>query len=310
LLIGHTSLPGAAETAQAVLVAVLPGDPSSTVSSIIFSTPDNRDDSKSIFELPAPVVNRGGIVNPKYEYRALLACDIAGSAGRGEQRLQEIRGVLRSALLDAMGIADLDARDFAYADTGDGCQLVAPAGLPKARLLFPLLPELSYRIREHNRHAGADTRLRVRAALHAGDIRLDPDGTVSGAPFEALARLLDSAPLRHATLAGTSGTQVTAILSHHYYEETVGHGYEGLEADAFTAADVRVKEYAARAWLWYPGSPVGPHVDSGREADSGSGEPPAQPEPRAVEQLVRATGNGTVFAVHRGDQYIRHNDRG
>ncbi|MYT27558.1 MULTISPECIES: hypothetical protein [unclassified Streptomyces] len=247
-------------------------------------------------------------MNPRYEYRALLACDIAGSAGRGEQRLQKIRRVLRSALVDALGSADLDAPDFAYVDTGDGCQLVAPAALPKARLLFPLLPELGSRIREHNRHADADTWLRVRAAVHAGEIRLDPDGTVSGAPFEALARLLDSAPLRHATLAGTSGTPVAAILSHHFYEETVGHGYEGLEADAFTAADVRAKEYAARAWLWYPGSPVGPRVDSGR--DSGFGERPAEPAPRTAEQLVRATGNGTVFAVHRGDQYVRHNDRG
>ena len=44
--------------------------------------------------------------------------------------------------------------------------------------------------------------------------------------------------------------------------------------------------------------------------DSGSGEQPARPEPRTAEQLVQATGNGTVFAVHRGAQYIRHNDRG
>ncbi|MCX5423812.1 hypothetical protein [Streptomyces sp. NBC_00078] len=255
-------------------------------------------------------------MNPRYEYRALLACDIAGSAGRGEQRLQEIRRVLRSTLFDALGIANLNAQDLLYVDTGDGCQLVAPAALPKAGLLFPLLPELSSRIREHNEHAGADTRLRVRAALHAGEIRLDRDGTVSGAPFEALARLLDSAPLRDATLAGTDGTPVAAILSHHFYDETVGHGYEGLEADAFTEAPVRVKEYAARAWLWYPGSPVGPRLGSGRA--SGSGEQPVQPdpepkpepEPRTVEQLVQATGNGTAFAVHRGDQYIRLNDRG
>jgi hypothetical protein len=148
----------------------------------------------------------------------------------------------------------------------------------------------------------------VRAAVHAGEIRLDPDGTVSGAPFEALARLLDSPPLRHAALTGPNGTPVAAILSQHFYEETIGHGYEGLETDAFTATDVRVKEYAARAWLWYPGSPVGPRVDRGR--DPGSGEQPAEPGPRTVEQLVQATGNGTVFAVHRGDQYIRHHDRG
>ncbi|MFD4507753.1 hypothetical protein [Streptomyces sp. NPDC058457] len=254
-------------------------------------------------------------MNPRYEYRALLACDIAGSAGRGQQRLQEIRSVLRSALSGALDSAELDARDFVYIDTGDGCQLVAPASLPKARLLFPLLPELGSRIREHNRHAGADIRLRVRAAVHAGEVGFDPDGTVSGAPFEALARLLDSAPLRNAILTGTSGTPVAAILSQHFYEETVGHGYQGLEADAFTAADVRVKEYAARAWLWYPGSPVGPRVDSGRDSGSGElpaepGTRPAEPGPRTAEQLVRTTGNSTAFAVHRGDQFIRHNDRG
>ncbi|MFJ8948676.1 hypothetical protein ACIRO1_01125 [Streptomyces sp. NPDC102381] len=236
-----------------------------------------------------------------------MACDIAGSAGRGEQRLQEIRGVLRSALADALGAADLDAQDFIRVDTGDGFLLVAQAELPKAGLLFPLFPELSARIRAHNRHAGADTRLRVRAAVHAGEIRIDPDGTVSGAPFEALARLLDSAPLRHATAAGTGGTPLAAILSQHVYEEAVGHGHEGLDADSFTAADVRVKEYAARAWLWYPGSPIGPRPGSHQDGESGSGERPA---PRTVEQLVRATGHGTVFAVHRGDQHIRHNDRG
>ncbi|MGD6747043.1 hypothetical protein ACOKM3_35045 [Streptomyces sp. BH106] len=248
---------------------------------------------------------------PRYEYRALLACDIAGSAGRGERRLQEIRGVLRSALADALGAADLDVRDFTCGDTGDGCRLVAPAQLPKAALLFPLLPELSARIRAHNRRAGADSRLRVRAAVHAGEIRFDPDGTVSGAPFEALARLLDSAPLRRATLTGTDGAPLAAILSQHVHEETVGHGHEGLAADAFTAADVRVKEYAARAWLWYPGSPIGPRGDSGTQPERPAPPaPPEPPEPRAVEQLVRATGHGTVFAVHRGDQHIRHDDRG
>ncbi|MFF3003655.1 hypothetical protein ACFVTF_12680 [Kitasatospora sp. NPDC057940] len=247
-------------------------------------------------------------MNPRYEYRALLACDIAGSAGRGQQRLQEIRGVLRSALFGALGVAELDRRDFAYADTGDGCRLVAPLGLPKAGLLVPLLPELGSRIREHNRHAGPDARLRVRVAAHAGEVRLDPDGTVSGTPFEALARLLDSPPLRQAALDGPDGTPVAAVLSQHYYEETVGHGYEGLEAGAFTVAEVRVKEYAARAWLWYPGSPVGPHGGPGPE--SGSRERPAEAEPPSVGQLVRATGNGTVFAVGHGGQYVHYNERG
>ncbi|MEU1166371.1 hypothetical protein ABZ372_40690, partial [Streptomyces sp. NPDC005921] len=85
-------------------------------------------------------------MNPRYAYRALLTCDIVGSAGRGQQRQQEIRRVLRTALSDALDVAGLDARDFTYVDTGDGFQLVAPSALPKAGLLVPLLPELSARI--------------------------------------------------------------------------------------------------------------------------------------------------------------------
>jgi hypothetical protein len=262
--------------------------------------------------LPALVVIAEGIVNPSYEYRALLACDIAGSAGRGEQRLQEIRSVLRTALSGAMRVAKLDEREFAYVDTGDGCQLVAPDGLLKARLLAPLLPELNSRIREHNRHAAPEVRMRVRVAVHAGEVRVDPGsvgvpGAFSGAPFEALARLLDAAPLRQAAGTGNSGTPVAAILSHHYHEDTVGHGNDGLEADAFSAVTVQVKEYRATAWLWYPGSPVGPSVEADGSAKSGArvGRKAAVPKPRGVEQSVHASGRGTVFAVNRGTQKIQ-----
>ncbi|MDH6139162.1 hypothetical protein P3T35_001162 [Kitasatospora sp. GP30] len=255
-------------------------------------------------------------MNPRYEYRALLACDIAGSAGRGEHRLQEIRRVLRAALSGGLAVADLGPRDFGYVDTGDGCQLIAPAGLPKAALLVPLLPELSVRIREHNEQACPDARLRVRVSAHAGELRFEPAGAVSGTPFEALARLLDSDPLRQASLAGPEGTPVAAILSRHVYEETVGHGYPGLERGAFTAAEVRVKEYAAEAWLWYPGSPVGPQPAAGRGTDSGTGtspdERPERPEggePRRVEQLVQARGRSAVFAVSRGEQHVHYTER-
>jgi hypothetical protein len=50
-----TFLPRAAEAAQAVVVAVLPGDPSSTVSSIILPTPEIPDDGEPVVELLAPV---------------------------------------------------------------------------------------------------------------------------------------------------------------------------------------------------------------------------------------------------------------
>lgn len=258
-------------------------------------------------------------MSSRYGYRALLACDIAGSAGRGDTRLQEIRKALRSAQCDSFDIADLDEKAFLRIDTGDGFQFVAPAGLPKARLLYPLLPEFAARIRAHNQQAQPDAQLRVRMALHAGEISFDSQDkdSVSGSPFEALARLLDCDPLRQAVRNGTSGTPVAAVLSQHYYEETVVHGYEGLQADAFTAADVRVKEYSAQAWLWYPGSPVGPRI-APADPKPTSAPRPQDPEPRgkgsgsvAGAQHVRVSGHGTAFAVQHGTQHIyQHGDRG
>lgn len=250
---------------------------------------------------------KGRSVNSWPDYRALLACDIAASAHRGETHLQAIRTVLRSTLSGCFADAGLDEETFVRLDTGDGYYFVAPPGLPKARLLYPLLPELSTKIREHNLKSPPGTQLRVRVALHAGEIRFDSDGTVSGSPFETLARLLDSGPLRQATQDGASGTPVAAILSSHYYEETAVHGYEGLAADAFTAAQVQVKEYSGQAWLWYPGSPVGPRVEAGPDS---ARERPGEPGPHTAGQNVRVSGHGTAFVVQHGIQKIRHNDRG
>lgn len=235
-----------------------------------------------------------------YEYRTLLACDIASSAGRGEATLQEIRGVLASVWHAAFQAAGLDWSRCRRQDTGDGFQLAAPAGVRKATLLYPMLPYLGTLVRQHNRQAPDETRIRLRIALHAGEVRLDQDGGLSGAPFEILARLLNAAPLRAALTEAPESVPVAAILSHHYGEETVGHGPDGPDADAFVPVEVREKEYAARAWLHYPGCPIGPRVAPLPAPATAS----SAPEERAVQKNT-ATGHGEVFAVQNGSLHVR-----
>lgn len=248
-------------------------------------------------------------MKPLREYRALLACDIAASAGRGETALQLIRDVLGTTFRDAFRSAGLDWRRCRIADTGDGFQLVAPRGVPKATLLHPVLSDLAAGLRDHNRTAIQASQIRVRVSLHAGEVRLDPDGGASGAPFEALARLLNAEPLRDALWEAPAAVPVAAILSQHFHDETVGHGYDGIDADAFTAADVEEKTYSARAWLCYPGSPVGPRGQSRRSpkpapapqtppvSTEAAGQPPRG---AAKVQENRAGGHGKIFAVQDG----------
>ena len=235
-----------------------------------------------------------------YEYRALLACDIASSAGRGENNLQEIRGVLDAACSAAFQTAGLDWTSCRRQDTGDGFQLVAPSEIRKQTLLHPVLPDLATLVRAHNRQAPARVQIRLRVALHAGEVRLDPDGGFSGAPFEVLARLLNAAPVR-AALSGTpESVPVAAILSQHYGEETIGSGYAGPDADAFVPVEVREKAYVGRAWIHCPGSPIGPQSATACLAEHAEARQAAE----VAVQKNKASGHGKVFAIQSGTLQI------
>jgi hypothetical protein len=243
---------------------------------------------------------QGGTMESVYEYRALLACDIASSAGRGENNLQEIRGVLQSACDAAFQAAGLDWTGCQRQDTGDGFQLVVPSGIRKQTLLYPVLPDLAMLVRAHNRQAPDRVKIRLRVALHAGEVRLDPDGGFSGAPFEVLARLLNSAPVRTALSHAPDGVPVAAILSQHYGEETIGHGYAGPDADAFIPVEVREKAYVGRAWIHCPGSPIGPQSAIASAVERKEALPPAQ----GAVQRNKASGRGRIFAVQNGTMQV------
>jgi hypothetical protein len=250
-------------------------------------------------------------MEPVYEYRALMACDIASSSGRGEAALQEIRAVLEQACHAAFGAAGLDWDRCRRQDTGDGFHLVAPPGVQKRRLLHPALPGLATLLRAHNGRAPENLRIRLRVALHAGEIRLDPDGGASGSPFEILARLLNAAPLRTALLDAPDSVPIAAILSQHFGEETVGHFGVGPAADAFVPVDVQEKAYRGQGWIHYPGSPIGPQVATAwpmaqvqlSPEESQTPDMARVPAGSAVQKNW-ASGHGKVFAVQNGTLHV------
>lgn len=189
------------------------------------------------------------------EYRSVLAADIAGSGGRGDEALAVIRDALFTALREALAASQIEWKDCMVQDTGDGARLILPPGVVQASLLYPLVGDLATRLRAHNRLASALTQVRVRLALHAGGILLDPVGTPIGHPLEVTARLLDSAPLREALAAAGPEVPVAVLLSPHFYDETVPHGHQGIDPESFRRVTVLVKEYASDAWLWLPPGP-------------------------------------------------------
>ncbi|WP_062205489.1 hypothetical protein [Streptomyces sp. NBRC 109706] len=242
------------------------------------------------------------------EYRAMLAVDIERSGGRGDVALLRIREVLLSALREALEESGIDRGECRFHDLGDGVRVIAPASLSKARLIHPLIHELTIRLRAHNRTAAPSTRIRVRVAMHAGDLWFGRTGTVVGGPLEVLARLLD-APAAREALAGAADTiPLSLLVSQHYYDETVRHSYPGMDPDTFRRVAVSVKEYEADAWLHLPGAPLQPpDPTQGGVASKGSTDSPAGERTAGSSQMVnKVSGHGVAYATQNGSQHIHH----
>ncbi|MGW6904099.1 hypothetical protein [Streptomyces sp. NPDC054940] len=240
----------------------------------------------------------------QWEYRAVLAVDIEKSSGRGNVALVRNRETLRTVLRTALAHSGIDWDACVREDLGDGLRVTAPAGTRKASLVHPLVHELADLLRDHNsRTEGPATRIRVRVALHAGEVCLTPTGEVAGAPLETLARLLDAPPARQALAGAPRTVPVSLLMSQHFYDETVRHGYEGIDPAAFHRVGFTLKELTADAWLHTPGWTPTP------EPEAPAGKPDTKKRDRSPggnsKQVSRASGNGVVYATQNGDMNIR-----
>ncbi|MFE7526361.1 hypothetical protein ACFU7Y_11620 [Kitasatospora sp. NPDC057542] len=256
-------------------------------------------------------------------YRAVLAVDIEDSSGRGDTALMTIRRVLATTLRESFEQSRIDWSACLREDLGDGLRVTAPAGAAKAALIHPLVHEFTARLRAHNRTAAPATSIRVRMALHAGDLRLGPAGEVAGRPLEVLSRLLDAPVTRTALAAAPANTVAVLVLSQHFHEDTVPHGYPGIDPEMFREVTVRSKEFTAPAWLGLaaapaalsgpsgPTHPPGLPGPSGPSASHGALSTVAASErPRGRSTMVnKASGQGVVYAVQNGDQHINATTR-
>jgi hypothetical protein len=240
-------------------------------------------------------------------YRALFAVDVESSGGRDNHSSVVIREVLFDALRNAFAASSIDLDVCTTEDTGDGMTVLVPPEFPKPRLVFPLLEQLEALLRRHNRGASAATRIRVRVALHAGDVRIDKFGVATGRPKVLLARLLDSAPVKSALARAPESTAVMLIVSDLFYEDVVRQGNLGVYAERFVPVAVRVKETEERAWL--------------RAVEPGTGRVElraAEPGTQRAEPAQAASG-GVSFSgssvriggdVVGGNKIVHHADKG
>lgn len=115
-------------------------------------------------------------------------------------------------------------------DRGDGMLIpVHPSDhVPKTRLLGGLVPTLRHRLVECNQYLVRPLRLRL--AIHAGEIHYDKHGPF-GEAVDVTCRLVDSAELKAALLSTT--TPLVLAVSDDIHRNVIRHGYEGIDRRSF-----------------------------------------------------------------------------
>jgi hypothetical protein len=136
-----------------------------------------------------------------------------------------------------------------HEDRGDGALVLASSDIPRPVVLQCVLGELASRLAAAARDP-ARPRLRLRAALHAGEVHADEHG-VAGADVNFTFRLAECEPLRR-LLRETSG-DCALIVSDALYQGTVRHEYDAIPASEFWPVPVSTKEGQAAGWLAAPG---------------------------------------------------------
>src|SRR2546430_7325701 len=153
-------------------------------------------------------------------HRTIVVVDVEGFGDQRRTNPHQVavrRGVYR-VLRAALGRAGISWADCDHEDRGDGVFVLAPAQAPKSHFVDALPYELAEALRQHNYLRRAEERIRLRVAIHAGEVIYDEHGA-TGASINLTFRLLDAEPFK-AALAASSGL-LALIVSSWFFNEVV-----------------------------------------------------------------------------------------
>lgn len=185
-------------------------------------------------------------------HRSIVVVDVErfGDPRRTNWHQVAVRAGLYRAVQQAFDHAGIRWTDCDHEDRGDGMFVLVPPEVPKELLVESLPPALVTALDRHNSTHQAPEQIRLRMALHAGEISYDEHGTTAAALNLAF-RLSDADALK-AALATSPGV-LAVIASSWFFQEVVRHN-PACDADAYHRVRVAVKETITVGWIHLPAS--------------------------------------------------------
>ncbi len=190
------------------------------------------------------------------EHRSILVLDIEGYGHIDRTDLIRLRLHRRLDRLCTRLLRRAGGRPDQYRrqDTGDGFLVSIQAQVAKTRLLAAI-SWLATELARDNQERTTAEQLRLRVALHAGEVFRDPD-PLHGEAIIFACRLLDTDLLR-ACLRATS-RPLALIVSHTIHDAIIRHHFPHLDPAAYHPVIARTKEARRRAWVHVPGDSAAP----------------------------------------------------
>ncbi|MFI9454715.1 ATP-binding protein [Amycolatopsis sp. NPDC052450] len=197
----------------------------------------------------------GLVAFPAAVHRTVLVVDVSAFGDRRRTNLHQlaVRRGLYDVLERAFDGAGVPWTERDHEDRGDGVLVILPPTVAKSALVEALPTRLVTALREYNTGRPSEEAIRLRLALHAGEIHYDDHGVVGRAVNHAF-RLLD-APVFTAAHA-RSGGLLSMITSAWFFDEVVWHSVKAAR-DTYSRVQVTAKETEAIAWIRHvDGEPV------------------------------------------------------
>ncbi|XVS61808.1 hypothetical protein ACQPYE_26380 [Actinosynnema sp. CA-299493] len=200
---------------------------------------------------------RGLIRPPVPQHRSIVVVDMAGSGRWSDPMQLQARSALNEVVRTAFRSARIAWWRMAVEDRGDGMIVLVPPSVSKLHLLNPVLPRLARLIADRNRSARTAERIRLRVAVHAGEVHRDATGW-AGTDINLACRLVDDQAVR-GLLRDDPALDMALVVSDAIHGAVVRHSYQGVTPTEYSPFRVVAKEVNTRAWLHRAGSsPITP----------------------------------------------------
>lgn len=242
-------------------------------------------------------------------HHTIIAVDVEGFGALARTMPHQLgaRAGLYKVVKEAFGVAGVSWGRCQVEDRADAVFILVPPDIPKGPLVEVVPEALARAVRAHNRTSPEQQRVRLRMAVHAGEVTHDDYGVTATAVTTTF-RLLDAPPLKQAL--ADSAAVVALIVSRWVFDEVVRHSVVP-DGATFRSVTVSVKEALDTAWIALPDQPYSADPTVLHQPDDRTTRramPLRRPPASSVERQLRllATASRNQWAAAAKDLRLLH----